>query len=760
MGTRVSSICSAVPLVLLAAAASAGTGTCLDYADYLRWSGGVPFSGRSLVPFQSASQRFVVASDFYQDVHVIDVDPPELAHEVATFPTPASAHTIDLVGSTVLCVEDHSWRLLDVSDPSSPTEEYGLSPGFPSYRAGALDPRTDLLSGTGTEPVIAYIGASTGYGTDLYVRDISSPATPTVVRTVPMPFEDFESAHYMEQKVGGTLRSYLLTAGDTINLFDVTDPATTSKVGTYGLNTSDVVGTDGYAFAAAGATVRVFDVSVPSAPTPIALLSVPGTIRSLELDGTTLYAACGQAGIHVIDVSDPYAPTRLRTVYTAGTTYRAIAVGSTLYAIENPLGLHVFDMDPPQGIPEIAVADTPGEAKKLVLAGDDLYVADGTAGLQVFDVQDPAAPTLIGTLAPPSAGVGKEFVDLKVVGTTAYVAGMDTGFHVIDVTNPAAPAYVATAPLAWVRAVDVAGDYAFVTYSGPDGAGLTVYDVTSGTPTYMGDVSLPVNLTSYATWIDDVVYVGSWDDGLWTVDVSVPSAPVQVGNLPGRYSEVVPVGGGWALAAALYGAHEVELLDRTDPLHPVIAASIPAGNSPVSFDRNGDLLYVACGRVGVFALDIADPLLPAVLGNAQFSLVPGTIIPGGAADVVSTSDVVFVARGADGIAVLPAQCRSAVGAPFGAEAAGPLRIAVRPNPFRDGVELAIRGRPGVGARFDVFDLAGRRLRSLVTAPDGSGSAAVRWDGNDRNGSPVAPGIYFVRATSGGETHAARGVRIR
>jgi len=745
-------------LVLAAGIPNADAGSCVNYPDYFHWVGGVSFQGRSLAPFPSPG--LVIASDFYQDVYVIDVDPPGNANVLATVPTPASAHTLDVIGNTVLCVEDHSYRLLDVSNPFAPTEEYGFLPGFPAYRGGTLDPRTDLFGGNGTEPVIAYLGASTGYGTDLLVRDISAPSAPVTVRTVPMPFEDFESTFYMEQDVGGTPRSFLLTAGNKINLFDVTDPANAGKVGTYSLGTKDVVGTDGWAFAAAGATLRVFDVSVPSAPDPVALLSVPGTIRSLALDGATLYASCGQSGVHVVDVSDPSAPVLLRTVYTVGTTYGATAVGSTLYAIDNPRGLHVFDLEPADGVPAIALADTPGEAQKLFLKGDHLYVADGSAGLRVFDVQDPSAPDAVGALAPPGVGTGQEFVDLKVVGATAYVAGGESGFHVIDVTDPTAPAYLATAPLSWARAVDVEGDHAFVTYSGPGGAGLTVYDVTGGTPAFVGNVSLPVNLTSYARWIDDVVYVGSWNDGLWTVDVSVPSAPVQVGNLPGNYTDVIPAGGSWAFAAAVHFEYEVQLLDLTDPLNPVIAASIPAGNNPVSFDRNGDLLYVACGRIGVFVLDVADPLLPATLGNAQLPLVSGTIVPGGAADVAARSDVVFVARGTDGIAVLPAQCAAGVGAPEDAAGRGPAGITAAPNPFRDGVELTMPGRAGAGATFEVFDLAGRRLRVLAAAPGASGPSRVRWDGNDRSGSPVAPGIYFVRATGGEGTHVARVVRIR
>jgi photosystem II stability/assembly factor-like uncharacterized protein len=68
-----------------------------------------------------------------------------------------------------------------------------------------------------------------------------------------------------------------------------------------------------------------------------------------------------------------------------------------------------------------------------------------------------------------------------------------------------------------------------------------------------------------------------------------------------------------------------------------------------------------------------------------------------------------------------------------------------PNPFNPGTTL----RYGVAAagpvRLAIFDVRGRRVRTLVDAPRGaSGSYRATWDGRDERGRPAAAGVYEAR----------------
>ena len=58
------------------------------------------------------------------------------------------------------------------------------------------------------------------------------------------------------------------------------------------------------------------------------------------------------------------------------------------------------------------------------------------------------------------------------------------------------------------------------------------------------------------------------------------------------------------------------------------------------------------------------------------------------------------------------------------------------------------GRPAP-TEVALFDPAGRRIRTLVSQAFTAGAQSSSWDGRDDAGRPVASGIYFLRALTGG-----------
>jgi hypothetical protein len=74
---------------------------------------------------------------------------------------------------------------------------------------------------------------------------------------------------------------------------------------------------------------------------------------------------------------------------------------------------------------------------------------------------------------------------------------------------------------------------------------------------------------------------------------------------------------------------------------------------------------------------------------------------------------------------------------------------VFPNPFNPQAtvrfDLARAGR----ARLTVFDLAGRRVRTLCDAELPAGAHDRVWDGRDDGGQPLPSGTYYARLTADG-----------
>lgn len=100
---------------------------------------------------------------------------------------------------------------------------------------------------------------------------------------------------------------------------------------------------------------------------------------------------------------------------------------------------------------------------------------------------------------------------------------------------------------------------------------------------------------------------------------------------------------------------------------------------------------------------------------------------------------------------------------FAASTPGAIALAYAyPNPCGSGgpVHLSVVVPPAgvAGARLDVFDSGGHRVRRIDLAPLAGGNQLVTWDGHNQFGRAVAPGVYTLRLDAGGEVHRARVVR--
>lgn len=108
---------------------------------------------------------------------------------------------------------------------------------------------------------------------------------------------------------------------------------------------------------------------------------------------------------------------------------------------------------------------------------------------------------------------------------------------------------------------------------------------------------------------------------------------------------------------------------------------------------------------------------------------------------------------------------AAGGPPSDAPAVGETRPGLRldrpsPNPFSSSASVAWSLPRAAVARLAVHDVAGRIVAVLEDGAFEAGAHESRWDGRDAGGGLAAPGVYFLRLTSGGEVLGQRLVRIR
>jgi hypothetical protein len=95
-----------------------------------------------------------------------------------------------------------------------------------------------------------------------------------------------------------------------------------------------------------------------------------------------------------------------------------------------------------------------------------------------------------------------------------------------------------------------------------------------------------------------------------------------------------------------------------------------------------------------------------------------------------------------------------------AVASGLRILGNRPNPFNPVTSIAFTVPTAGRAELSVYDIAGRRVATLVDAHVEAGPHEVVWDGTNDAGEPVASGVYFSSVKAHGEEHSAKMVLLK
>jgi hypothetical protein len=84
-----------------------------------------------------------------------------------------------------------------------------------------------------------------------------------------------------------------------------------------------------------------------------------------------------------------------------------------------------------------------------------------------------------------------------------------------------------------------------------------------------------------------------------------------------------------------------------------------------------------------------------------------------------------------------------------------------PNPFQDGTTLRYCLPTSAGrVTLQIYDLAGRRVRTVLSGSAGEGSHAAHWDGRNEAGQRVPGGVYIARLATSLGSHSAKIVVLR
>ncbi len=428
-------------------------------------------------------------------LQILDASNPLQLRQVGAFDTPGDARDVTVAGGYAFVADGSSGlQIINVTDPTTPGH------------AGSLAvPASTAAQGIAVSGSVAYFG----YGRRLNAIDVSTPAAPRAIGALEL---DDLTEHLVV--VGTTAYVAAAQAGPLV--VDVSRPDQLRLVGVVRTPAvvDDVVARGGYAYLASGegglhvvdvtdrtepnavgwldtpgiasavtiagdhvylgdrinyladgtrlpSSLRVVDISSPTAPREVGVAELPGNARDVAVSGDYAYVADERTGLLVIDVSDPTSPHEVGSLSFDGRPVAVAVAEGYAFVAADEQGMRVVDVGDPTAPREVASASSPGPAVDIAVAQDYAYVLYDAwrDGMLVFDVFDPTRPVPEGTIG--------EFMwpaqRLTVAGYYVYVAGHEAGVWAFDVEDPSEPLLAGSFDtVGYARAVAPVGQYVFV----------------------------------------------------------------------------------------------------------------------------------------------------------------------------------------------------------------------------------------------------------------------------------------------------------
>jgi flagellar hook assembly protein FlgD len=100
--------------------------------------------------------------------------------------------------------------------------------------------------------------------------------------------------------------------------------------------------------------------------------------------------------------------------------------------------------------------------------------------------------------------------------------------------------------------------------------------------------------------------------------------------------------------------------------------------------------------------------------------------------------------------------------PGSARITGETRLnPLAPNPLREGAEVSFSlETPSGNVSLGVYDVSGRKIRSLCEGYQPAGEHRIFWNARDDRGQRVPGGVFFLRLNAGGKELTQRAVVLR
>ncbi len=241
----------------------------------------------------------------------------------------------------------------------------------------------------------------------------------------------------------------------------------------------------------------------------------------------------------------------------------------------------------------------------IAVSGNYAYIANWSDGFKVIDITDPVAPQQVAQIDFPG-----QCFDLSLDGDYAYLGNGDEGLRIIDISNPLLPTHASTftpveaAIFEYTQVIDT------IAYSATQ-SGLYILDISDPTAPLQLGYSPAENGAWSVHVVDTIAYLPKWGDGIRLVNIADPTSPAELGYFQ------TPDDATWieirdSLAYVAERWSGIQILDISDITTPDSVGMIEMDYAD-AIHFQGDSMYVAASSWGVKSFDMSDPLNPILL---------------------------------------------------------------------------------------------------------------------------------------------------
>jgi hypothetical protein len=202
----------------------------------------------------------------------------------------------------------------------------------------------------------------------------------------------------------------------------------------------------------------------------------------------------------------------------------------------------------------------------------------------------------------------------------------------------------------------------------------------------------------------------------------------------------------------------LHVIDTANPANPQWVSTMDVLEGAVDVAATRHHVYLPTLLVGLQVVDVCDPSHPRNIGCADMPHYPSGV-------AVSESHVFVVDQDGCGddscLRIFPLQCEPSVTpGRNGPIALSRLHPSAFPNPSRGRTSVRLFVQAPGSVRASIYDVSGRCIRSLHDGILPRGPLELYWDGRDREGRRVAPGIYWIRVATADGSRTERLVVLR